>query len=219
MPLVQSTLADALGVSRIPVREALQYLASEGVVTFTDEGARVTSLSAAELHELWTFRALIEPALAEAIVRHVSPSELSLLRELVEAMEEPADGDEWSDLNYVFHTELYRIARLPYFAGAAKRVLTLLEPYSRVAVNRLEGQPAAQAEHREMIAALEERDVDRLREVLERHNTRVRKLLVDYAEASSDAGSRSNATAEAARMFAARLYSARDAVVQPQTNE
>ena len=43
MALIQGALADALGVSRVPVRGALQYLASEGLVTFTDEGARVTA--------------------------------------------------------------------------------------------------------------------------------------------------------------------------------
>lgn len=209
MPLIQSALAAALGVSKIPVREALHALASEGIVTFTDEGARVTALAPEEIDELWSLRALIEPALAEAIARNVSPAELTHLGELVESMERAESGDAWSDLNYIFHSELYRISDLPHFAGVASRVLTLIEPDSRVAVNRLQGRGAAQAEHREMIAALQTRDGGRLNEVLERHSTRARDLLVGYARsAGSDRAARASATSDAARAFATRLFEA-----------
>lgn len=205
-PLVQSAIAEALGVSRIPVREALQYLASEGLVTFTDDGARVTSLPPEQVYELWTLRALIEPAMAEATVRNLGPSELAELRALVDAMDRTTDGDEWSDLNYAFHLAMYRAARQPQFAGVAGRVLTQIEPYSRAAVRRVEGQQAAQAEHREMIAALEQRDVERLREVLERSSTRVREITVDWSEGrSASSPPAASQTSEAARAFATRL--------------
>jgi DNA-binding GntR family transcriptional regulator len=69
MPLIQQTIADAMGVSRIPVREALQRLASEGLVVFGDDGVRVTELSPAEIDELWSLRAVIESSMAEATVR------------------------------------------------------------------------------------------------------------------------------------------------------
>jgi DNA-binding GntR family transcriptional regulator len=205
-PLVQSAIAEALGVSRVPVREALQYLASEGLVTFTDDGARVTSLPAEQVYELWTLRALIEPAMAEATVRNIGPSELAELRALVDAMDGASDGDEWSDLNYAFHLAMYRAARQPHFAGVAGRVLTQIEPYSRVAVRRVEGQQAAQAEHREMIAALEQRDGERLREVLERSSTRVRGLTVDWSEGrSASPRPAASKTSKAARSFATKL--------------
>lgn len=205
-PLVQSAIAEALGVSRIPVREALQYLASEGLVTFSDDGTRVTSLPAEQVYELWTLRALIEPAMAEATVRSIGPSELAELRALVEGMDRTTDGDEWSDLNYAFHLAMYRAARQPHFAGVARRVLTQIEPYSRVAVRRVEGQQAAQAEHHEMIAALEQRDGERLREVLERSSVRVRELTVDWSDGHPAPPARApSLTSQAARAFASRL--------------
>jgi DNA-binding GntR family transcriptional regulator len=208
-PLVQAAIADAFGVSRIPIREALQYLASEGLVTFTDDGARVTSLPAEEVHELWTLRALIEPALAEATVGNIGPSELAELRTLVDAMDHAVDGDEWSDLNYNFHLAMYRAARLPHFAAVASRVLTQIEPYSRVAVNRLQGQGAAQAEHHEMIAALDDRDTSRLREVLERSSIRARSLMAEWTDGRAGPAPRdAAATSEAARAFARRLFPA-----------
>ncbi len=206
MALVQGALAQALGVSRVPVREALQYLASEGLVTFADDGARVTLLRPADIHELWSLRALVEPAMAYAITENIGAAEFAELRRLVAQMDAAADGDAWSDLNYGFHRRLYRIARLPQYASVAERILTQIEPYSRVAVNRLEGRAEAQAEHHEMIDALERRDADALHDVLERHSTRARALLVGYAEGESAGADGSDRQSEAARAFAARLF-------------
>jgi DNA-binding GntR family transcriptional regulator len=206
-PLVQSAIAQAFGVSRIPVREALQYLASEGLVTFGEDGARVTLLSTPEIYELWTLRALIEASMAEATAKNIGPSEFEELRVLVDAMDHAKDGDEWSDINYAFHLSMYRIARLSHFARVATRILTLIEPYSRVAVTSLRGQDAAQSEHREMIAALEDRDAERLREVLERSSHRARALMVDWAEGQSPTPAPATTRAsEAARAFVGRLF-------------
>src|SRR5437660_12006142 len=60
-PLRQDALADELGVSRIPVREALRQLEAEGLVTFSPHrGAVVSSLSLEEIEELFELRADIE---------------------------------------------------------------------------------------------------------------------------------------------------------------
>jgi DNA-binding GntR family transcriptional regulator len=201
--LVQASIAEALGVSRIPVREALQFLASEGVVTFTDDGARVTELRPPEVHELWSLRALLEPRLAEGIVRNATAGDIDALRQQVRQMDDAPD-DAWSDLNHAFHLELYRLSGMRHHAAAAARVLNQIEPYSRVSVNRLQGRLAAQSEHHEMIAALDDHDAARLAEVLERHSTRARDLLVAYAE-SAAAESAQSETSEAARAFASRL--------------
>lgn len=203
-PLVQGALADALGVSRVPVREALQFLASEGLVTFAEDGARVTELSAEEIRELWALRALVEPALADAVAARATPAEAARLRELVLRMD-AAEGDAWSDLNYAFHRELHRLARRPHHAAAALRILTQIEPYSRTAINNLAGRAAAQAEHHEMIAALDRRDGAALREVLERHSLRAGELLAGYAESGEPVAPSEDAVSDAARAFASRL--------------
>lgn len=208
MALVQGALAEALGVSRVPVREALHSLAAEGLVVFAEDGARVVVLEPGEVHELWSLRALVEPAMAGAITKNIGSAELAVLTRLVERMDTAEGSDAWSDLNFAFHLELYRAARLPHYAAVARRILTQIEPYSRVAVSRLQGKGAAQAEHHEMIDALKRRDGEALREVLERHSVRARALLVDYAEKLPEEDAPSRQTADAARAFAARLFSA-----------
>jgi DNA-binding GntR family transcriptional regulator len=204
MPLIQQTIADAMGVSRIPVREALQRLASEGLVTFTDDGVRVTELTADEIDELWSLRAVLESSMAEATVRNVSPSQLAELTELVRRMDDADDAESWSNLNYTFHDLLYVASGLPHFRAAALRVLTQIEPYSRVAAGLLEQRPAAQAEHHEMIGALEARDAGRLGTLLAAASDRARRKLVTYA-ATGEADPSPDATTDAARRLADRL--------------
>ena len=135
-------------------------------------------------------------------MRHVRPDDIDELQRLVQAMDEAEDADRWSDLIYLLHSAMYRVARLPQYASAAFRVLTLIEQYSRVAVNRLEAQPDAQREHHEMIDALRRGSVEDLREVLERSSLRARKLLVDFAEGKTDARASVGPTAGAARAVA-----------------
>src|SRR5687767_11201338 len=67
VPLRQDSIADALGVSRIPVREALRQLEAEGLVTVTPHrGAIVSTLSLAEIEEVFALRAAIESTLLRA---------------------------------------------------------------------------------------------------------------------------------------------------------
>ena len=204
MPLIQQTIADAIGVSRIPVREALQRLASEGLVTFGDDGVRVTELTPPEIDELWSLRAVLESSMAEAIVQNTTPAQLEELTDLVGSMDDAEDADDWSNLNYTFHDRLYVASGLPHFRAAALRVLTQIEPYSRVAAGLLEQRPIAQAEHHEMLEALAARDARLLGTLLASASDRARQKLVTYA-ASPDPEAASDATTDAARRLADRL--------------
>ena len=204
-PLIQASIAEGMGVSRIPVREALHALAAEGLVTFSDDGgARVTELSPREVDEVWTLRALLESEMAPSIVRNATPSDLEMLTGLVAAMDD-LDPETWSDRNYSFHQELHRLSGMPYFADAAGRVLTLMDSYSRVAVSVLNEQDHAQAEHHRMIKAIADGDGDELSRLLLHHSPRARMALLAYAESQQKPFDRKAEAAEAARSLADHL--------------
>ncbi len=204
-PLIQASIADAMGVSRIPVREALHALASEGLVTFgEDGGARVTELEPEEVDELWTLRALLESHMAPAIAHEAAPVDVERLRALVASMED-VDHGTWSDRNFAFHQELHALSGMPHFADVAGRVLTMIEPYSRVAVSVLDAQDEAQAEHRAMIDAVADGDGDELARLLLHHSNRARQALLEYSAAQRrERDSKADATA-AARSLAEHL--------------
>ena len=204
-PLIQAAIAEAMGVSRIPVREALHTLAAEGLVTFSDDGgAYVTELTAAEVDELWTLRALIESQMAPGIVNRATAADSEALRVLVTQMDD-ADPATWSDANFTFHEQLHRLSGLPHFADVARRVLMMIEPYSRVAVTILGAQGDAQAEHHQMLAALTARDEVELGRLLLDHSNRARKALMEYTTEQQQPSDRQTVTTEAARSLATRL--------------
>jgi DNA-binding GntR family transcriptional regulator len=209
-PLIQQDVAAALGVSRIPVREALQSLAAEGIVEFSDDGgARVFSLTADEIDELFALRLLIEPAMADAIVRNVSDSDIGYLGDLVAQMDTygEADPPAWANANHVFHEHLYRSADQRHYFRFARQLLTLVDPYARVAVFHLHGREASQLEHHAMIGALQDRNGEELRQLTHRHISRARVDLIAYATRGDEV----RAT-DAAERFANRLFAADEPV-------
>jgi DNA-binding GntR family transcriptional regulator len=113
-------------------------------------------------------------------VRTATPADVAALRELVAAMDD-LDAAAWSDRNFTFHQELHRLSEMPHFADVTGRVLTMIEPYSRVAVTVLQEQSEAQAEHHQMIDALAAQDADELARLLLHHSHRARKALLAYA--------------------------------------
>jgi DNA-binding GntR family transcriptional regulator len=206
MTLVQSSVAEALGVSRIPVREAFQFLASEGLLAFTDDGVRVTSLSADEVYELYSLNALVEPAMAASAARHVRPDELATLERLASEIEAAASVDAWLDANHTFHLTLHATARMPHHATVARRMLTQIEIYSRLLVDVLDARPDAEREHRAMVEALAQGDAERLKATLEHHSLRARDVLVRHANDAVGTLGQTASTTEAARLFARRLH-------------
>jgi DNA-binding GntR family transcriptional regulator len=209
-PLIQKAIADALGVSRVPVREALQNLAAEGLVTFADEGgARVSSLSADDVDELYSLRLLLEPVLAPAIVQRITATELASLDALVAEMD--ACGDDlsaWANANYAFHDALYRAAGRRHHYRLARQLLTLVEPYSRVAVFHLKGREQSQLEHHRMLECMRAQDSARLRDVITTHLSRAHRDLLAYARRDAVPPHSALNVSQAAQAFSTRLLGA-----------
>src|SRR3954447_25004822 len=84
----QETLATEYGVSRIPVREALRQLESEGLVTLVPHsGARVARVDFDECVELYQMREALEPEVLRESVPHLTEEQIADLRERMETVE------------------------------------------------------------------------------------------------------------------------------------
>jgi DNA-binding GntR family transcriptional regulator len=149
--LRQVALAGELGVSRIPLREAIRLLSSEGLVDVqSHRGAYVSELSSAEVREFLDLRIQLEPWLLGLAVPHLQASHLERAEALVSQMDNAA-ADEWSRLNWQLHAVLYEPVDRPY---AINIVRTLHEKCQRYlnrrtlsAATRLQ----ARKEHMELI--------------------------------------------------------------------
>ena len=112
--IVEREVADRLGVSRGPIREALKQLESEGlVVLLPRRGARVASLTAEDAIEVLAIRSAIEPLAVELLLNRGDRSLLRPLEECVERLRIVSDDGPWSalvSLDMEFHELLYRHA-------------------------------------------------------------------------------------------------------------
>lgn len=79
------------------------------------------------------------------------------------------DPVQWSQLNYEFHAEMYRLSGRPHTTRIVTQLLTLVQPYSRVAVFGLGSQREVLLEHRRLLQSLEQRDAEALSAAISEH--------------------------------------------------
>ena len=112
--LVEAQLAEELGVSRLPVREALIQLESEGLaVRIPGRGKVVASLSAADVREVYTLRAAVETLAFRLAKDHVTSADQRSLERLIDNMEQAAtQGDvrKLAALDVQFHEQIVRLS-------------------------------------------------------------------------------------------------------------
>ena len=96
--LVDLQLADELGASRMPVREALLQLVSEGYLVSTARGYRVPTLSLQDVAELFEVRRLLEPRAASLAAADIGPAGIGKLGRAVAAARKAAASDDFAGL-------------------------------------------------------------------------------------------------------------------------
>jgi DNA-binding GntR family transcriptional regulator len=107
--LNQVVIAKALGVSRVPVREAMQQLQAEGLITVRPHyPAVVTALTVDRVSELFEIQSLLEEYIAQRGVPRMNVKALSDLRAMVNQMKATNELEEWLRINAAFHIELNR---------------------------------------------------------------------------------------------------------------
>ena len=183
----QEELAAQLGISRIPLREALRQLEAEGFVTSSPHrGVVVAALSLEELREICELRAQLEcHLLALAVPAHDARS-LALVDAALEAAASNESGERWTVLNHEFHRALYAPARRPMILGEVERYHAHTERYLHVHASLFEHFEVADLEHRQIVSAVRARDGARAVAVLREHIMQIDVMVSEYMKAASD---------------------------------
>jgi DNA-binding GntR family transcriptional regulator len=183
-PLRQDELAAEFGVSKIPVREALQRLDVEGVVVLrTNRGAVVGALTPARAREVYGLRRALEPALLrEAVPRrtivHLAEAEHAL------AGSDPADPVA----NWRFHRALYAASGWTHGLALLEPLVAVASPYLVLYTEHLGEGSRSHDEHERLLAACRDRDADRAVAVLEEHLAGAEATLLAHLEPASEEG-------------------------------
>jgi DNA-binding GntR family transcriptional regulator len=184
----QDTLAREFGTSRIPVREALAELESEGLVTLVPHaGARVAKVNLAELIEVYRIREAVEPLVIAESAEHLTDGQLSDLRLTVERIEASVGSPEsWLQLDRCFHVATYAGAELPRARTIVDGLWNQTQHYRRVLIMALDakGFEVVHLEHRAILDALERRSGEDAAGALRSHLRRTRETLARRAHVS-----------------------------------
>lgn len=174
--LVIDDISRQLGVSQIPVREALQLLQSERLVINTPHiGATVAPISLADLVEVFLLMEALEAVALEAAITRISDSDSALdyLEAIVKQMDDAVaagNGNAWAELNSEFHREIAAAARMPLLSDMTQRTLDQwdrIRRYFSILNKRL---PRAQGQHHAILAALRKQDLEGVHRLSQDHN-------------------------------------------------
>lgn len=169
----QVELAERIGVSRSPLREALRTLESEGVVTYEiNRGYVVARLDDDDLAQIFRMRSMLEGELLQT-VRRPDPDILAKLRDSNARMMTAIDDRNVAEVlrcNRQFHFAIYDLSPLTQFRREVRRLWQLSEGYSAQWWWRVpEARSRINSEHKAIIATLRKFDVPRLIELCEAH--------------------------------------------------
>lgn len=180
-PLRQDHIAEELGVSKIPLREALVQLKAEGLVSFMpNRGAVVTELSAREVDEIFTMRIALEAKALERAIPNLTPADLIRAKSVLEILEKEKDRTQWSELNWEFHATLYQASQMPRLLHAIETLHNNVTRYLIIYLGRLSAQDISQKEHLAIFNACQRRNTDAATRQLTIHLQKASKRLMAF---------------------------------------
>jgi DNA-binding GntR family transcriptional regulator len=168
--LVESELAERFGVSRTPIREALQRLETQSVLARDGRSLVVSSLDHDQLGELYVVRAELEGLAARLAAQHAAPEEVRVLWDMVRKDREIVDRPELlARANRRFHRQIHLASHNRYLVQQLEMVhrsMALLANTSLAAEGR---GPRALEEHEQIVRAIEARDGDAAEAAIRAH--------------------------------------------------
>jgi DNA-binding GntR family transcriptional regulator len=171
--LVIDRIAEANGVSAIPVREALSQLEREGFVEIRPHaGAVVSDIPASAIQEIFALLEAFETVTCRLGMSKLRGQDIRFLRELAQKMEKTRDPGDWLNLNRLFHESVPRLAGLPKLEEHMIRVGESWERLRRLRFADHEGEDRTQAnkQHLQLVKALEKQDEDAALDIIRKHN-------------------------------------------------
>ena len=168
-------------MSRIPVREALQILAAEGLVSLASGAtAVVTQMSVTELQELYEMREALEPVMTSLATPNLGRAELIQLRRCIVAMREAEMPSEFLSANAAFHEIIAGAANRPRMAQTVQHLRKLTDRYLHLNLEVLEDNVHILTEHVQIVEAFEAGDAAGAAAVTRQHLETAHNFILRY---------------------------------------
>jgi DNA-binding GntR family transcriptional regulator len=183
--IVQEELAERYGGSRIPVREALRQLETEGLVRLVaNTGAWVQSLTMAQCSEVYQTRERLEPLLLRHSAEYLTDEVIRTLHDLAQRMEKAEDMEEFLELDREFHFATYRAEGTHVLRDLVTRLWNTTQPYRRAYTGLVDDEHMRifHDDHHMLVSALRDGDMKLAEQVVAIHIRRTRVNLERHPE-------------------------------------
>lgn len=171
--LNEAAIAERLGVSRGPVREAFRMLEQSGLLRQEkNRGAYVRHIALDEAMEIYELRAMMEEAVGRKLAREATPEQLKAARALVTSMERAVkanDIDAYHLLNLEFHDTLVSFAANRKLAAMYRQLINQLWLFRRLNLADARVLPVSASEHGGIVKAIESGDPERSARAMREH--------------------------------------------------
>jgi len=183
--LIAEDIANDIGMSRMPVREAFRRLAAEGLVTLRpNRGAIVSGLNIEEMREVFEMRSALEGLAIRLAVPKLGERQLARLERLLDEMDDYRDDSaEWVSRHRVFHEYLCSLAERPRLLRQINALYSVIEPHMRLWLQHVDKPMSAREEHAVILDALRSGDAREAERVLCEHIEGTVPSLLKFLEA------------------------------------
>ena len=185
--LIPEDIAAEIGMSRMPVREALGRLATEGLVLMRpNRGCIVAGLTLDELHETFEIRSVLEGLAVRLAMPQVDADVIDDLEVLLDRMERAGNrgGSDWTARHQEFHNYICNLSGRPKLIHQIAALHLVIEPYLRIWFDYVEKPLSAREEHQALIDAMRSGDSKCAEAVMQDHVLATVPMLVEYASPS-----------------------------------
>lgn len=180
--LMEVQLAEELGISRTPVREAIRKLEQEGyVIMVPRRGTYVSSMSVRDVKEIFEIRSALESLSTVLAAMRIEPEELEKLRALLTEIEghiKRKDLDKIVETDIEFHGLLYQVSRNERLVAIISNLKDQLARFRTLSMSYPGRLQETLQEHRAMVEAIANGDLDAARDAAERHMEQAEETLL-----------------------------------------
>jgi len=190
--LVQDDLARAFGTSRIPVREALRQLESDGIIAYhPHRGASVALLTARDVKEIYEMRVPLEKLALRLAIPNLDRAHLTAAARAIDDSSVSSNAVSFGRLNWRFHQALYEAANRPRLVRTIRNLYIHASRWPPFAKEQRKMFATIVGEHRAILRACGRHDANAAVKTLERHLGESERLLIGVIENSREGSAKS----------------------------